>query len=175
MKKTITILAMMISILSFSQEAKFKFTQDGLTDYVITECKDKSAGELYKKTIDWINVNYTNPNEVIKAKVENEMIRIDGFGKSAFSRTFSDGTKADYDVTYTMEFQFQDGKYRIKYTHKGITVDNSEVFFKITDVINNIQDKNGNGWNNAKEQYQGFVQLQIDSLFNYITKKNNGW
>lgn len=170
MRKIILVLVLLVSINMFSQNGKFSFLPDGTSEYVVCTTPNLKATELYNKTINWININYKNPTEAIKAKVENEMIRIDGFGRGAFSRTFTSGNRADYDVTYTMEFQFQDGKYRIKYTHNGITVDGGQVFFKITDVINNITDKNGNSWNDAKAQYEKYIQQQADSLFNYITK-----
>lgn len=170
MKKNILGLILFTSINMLSQDKKFTFLADGTSDFIVYNAQNLKASDLYNKTINWININYKNPNEVIKAKVENEMIRIEGFGKSAFSRKFASGNKADYDVSYTMEFQFQDGKYRIKYMHDGITVDGGKVFFKITDVINNIADKNGNAWTDCKSQYENFVQQQTDSLFNYIIK-----
>jgi Domain of unknown function (DUF4468) with TBP-like fold len=175
MKKALLGLFILVSINMFSQNEKFTFLNDGTSDFVVCITPNVKASNLYNKTINWININYKNPAKVIKAKIENEMIRIDGFGSGAFSRTFSSGTKANYDVTYTIEFQFQDGKYRIKYVHTGITVESNQVFFKITDVLNNVKDQNDNGWSNSKEQYENFVQLQIDSLYNYITKPKNDW
>lgn len=170
MKKIILTVILLISVNAFSQTEKFYFKPDGTSEYQVFETPNFKASELYQKTINWININYKNPNSVIKAKVENEMIRIDGFGQNVFSRTFKSGSKGNYDVKYTIEFEFQDSKYRVKYIHNGITVDGKQVFFSFTDVINNIPDKNGNVWTNAKEDYEKYIQTQLDSLFNYITR-----
>ena len=84
MKKIIYFLLATISIsnLSFGQETEFKFTKEGFTDFVVTQCEGKTQAELYKKALDWVSVTYKNPKEVIKAQIENDYIRIEGSSNS---------------------------------------------------------------------------------------------
>lgn len=87
--------------------------ENGLTDYVVLETKDLTAKDEYLRTIDWIKRNYNTPDEVIKAKIENEYIRIQGVGKNIYSLK-SLGLKTFYDIRYQIEFHFKDG--RIKFS-----------------------------------------------------------
>ena len=80
--KKIGMLLLLVSGIMTAQETEFKFTKDGFTDYVIGTVPNKTASELYKKSIDWINITYKNPREVIKAQIENDYIRIEGISSS---------------------------------------------------------------------------------------------
>lgn len=42
-------LALTLSTIGYCQEAEFKFTKDGFTDYVVTQCEGKTQSEIYKK------------------------------------------------------------------------------------------------------------------------------
>ena len=112
MKKNILIVAVFLfTILGFSQETEFKFTKEGFTDFVITEVPNKIQTELYKKTLDWISMNYNNPKEVIKAQIENDYIRIEGLKSSALCMKILLSNMCD-DAKYQIEIYFKDGKYK---------------------------------------------------------------
>lgn len=175
MKKNSLLIALFLVAFSINAQTTFQFNPDGTTDYVVYSVEKVTAADIYKKIINWVNETFKNPNEVIKAKIENEMIRIDGYLSSAFNRTFASGGKADYDITFTMEIQIQDGKFRMKYTHNVITVDGGVVHFKFTDVLQNTPDINGNAWSGAKEQYESNVSKLMESLFTYIAKPKEKW
>jgi len=110
MKKVLFIL-LLISAFANAQEAEFKFTKDGFTDYVIGTVPNKTASELYKKTIDWINITYKNPKEVIKGQIENEYIRIEGFKSSMLCKKIL-GSNICENGRYQIEISFKDGKYK---------------------------------------------------------------
>lgn len=165
----------MITSISNSQTSTFKFNEDGSTDYVLYNVDKATAKDLYTKTLNWINTTYKNPELVLKAKVENEMIRIETFNTKTFSRKFQSGTIAEYDSKYTLEIEFQDGKYRIKYSHNEISIEGMQVYFKFTDVLNNVADKNGNDFKDCKQQYESNVQSLFNSLNEYITKPKEKW
>lgn len=150
----------------------FKFNPDGTAEFCMYQADKLTAAEIYTKTINWINETYKNPDAVIKGKVENEMVRIDGFNDKMFTRTVSSGKVIDYGVKYTMEIQVQDNKFRIKFIHNDFDI---KMFFPFTDVVNNIADKNGNAWNGSIGQYEANVQKLMDSLYGYITKPKEKW
>lgn len=111
MKKILLGLLMLVSFYSNAQPTEFKFTKEGFTDYVVGIVEGKTAQELYKKTIDWINVTYKNPKEVIKAQIENDYIRIEG-SKSNMLCIKSLGMLNCSDVRYQIEISLKDGKYK---------------------------------------------------------------
>ena len=56
MKQIVYLLLATISILnfSFSQETEFKFDKEVFTDFVVTQCEEKTQAELYKKALNWV-------------------------------------------------------------------------------------------------------------------------
>ena len=103
-------LMMCSTLLSFGQDSLFILNQDGLTDYIVTNCDGKTQNDLYKKTLDWILVTYNTPSSVIKAQIENNYIRIEG-SAGHLVRTGGFGA-ANYLTRYQIEISFKDGKYK---------------------------------------------------------------
>lgn len=107
MKKTIAITSLLIlSISSFSQE--FKFTKEGLTDYVVVEIEGTQQ-ELYDGAIRWIKETYMNYNEVIQMKIEGEKVRFSGLRKDYICYTAITETACS-DGRYVIEFSFKNSK-----------------------------------------------------------------
>jgi hypothetical protein len=111
MKKILLLLFIVMSFYSNAQETEFKFTKEGFTDFVVGVVEGKTAQELYKKTIDWINVTYKNPKEVIKAQIGNDYIRLEG-SKSNMLCMKSLGLLTCRDVRYQIEISLKDGRYK---------------------------------------------------------------
>lgn len=86
-----------------AQDTDFKISKEYITNFLITNCDGKTKLEMYKKTIDWISINFKNPKEVIQTQIENEMIRIEGFTENF------NGTS---NASYLIEISFKDGKYK---------------------------------------------------------------
>lgn len=106
MKKVLFVLTVLNILLPKkvkAQEVEFNISKDKITNYLISNCDGKSKEELYKKTIDWISINFKNPKEVIQSQIENEMIRIEGFTKNF------NGTS---NASYLIEISFKEGKYK---------------------------------------------------------------
>ena len=125
MKQLMMMVLMMYStIVSFGQDSLFTLNQNGLTDYVITNCDGKTQNELYKKTLDWVLVTYNTPSSVIKAQIENNYVRIEGSAKYLV-RTGGFGA-ASYLTRYQIEISFKDNKYKFDILNIEIYVPSSQ-------------------------------------------------
>jgi hypothetical protein len=113
-----TLKIMMIALMmcfvnvSFGQDSLFRLTPDGLNDFVITKCHDKSQIDLFKKTIEWISVTYKNPSSVIKSQIENNYIRIEG--SAGHLVHFGNLGGKSHLTRYQLEISFKDGRYRFE-------------------------------------------------------------
>lgn len=103
---------LLFSFFGFSQE-KLTITKDGFTPLVV-EVSGLSSQEIYLKTKEWLQVYYKNPQEVLKADIPNEMIRINGFAVDGYKMK-NLGMVFGYDYDYVLEIQFKEGKYRFNY------------------------------------------------------------
>ena len=86
----------------------FQFNENGLTDYLVKEFEGVSQQELFDSTVNWIKETYKNPEEVIKARIDNEKVRFEGFKSSAFNTTVL--FKEYRDGKYSIEISFKEGK-----------------------------------------------------------------
>jgi hypothetical protein len=74
-----------------------------------------TATELYNKAINWVNVTYKNPEEVIKGKVDSDYLRLEGF-TSNLTKSSTLGMTSYYDVRYTVKLNFKDGRFKYEIT-----------------------------------------------------------
>ena len=109
MRKIIALLLICSSSLAQTNVTEFTLTKEnGLTDYVVIPFEGKTAPELYKKALQWFEVYYKNPDEVLKGKIENDYLRFTGakFGIICINAL----GRNCYNSKYTVEISFKDGK-----------------------------------------------------------------
>ena len=188
MKKTILLIVILVSAVSFSQNnvdavskkkkqntsEKFTYDASGLSPRDVTMSVRKSKkGDLYSKTLDWLDEKYKNGNQVIEKKEKNDKIRFEGFTDNAICY----GTGADYGcegLTYQIEISFEDGQYKLKplklsydSTKKGkvnMNLNKSEYY-----------DKNGkidNDYSKVPSQIETLFNGLNESLLNYLTNED---
>lgn len=156
MRKVLLKLTLFFSVLSFCQEATFKFTKDGFTDYVVTNVDNKTQSELYKKALDWVQITYKNPNEVLKAQIENDYIRIEG-------RTLELFTSGGISIpaNYIVEIYFKDNKYKFDIISCLLKESGSE----LTNEYGKFFNKNG-----EVKPFLKNAPNQIEYTFNALNK-----
>tara|TARA_B110000259_G_C13788461_1_gene311592 strand:- start:45 stop:563 length:519 start_codon:yes stop_codon:yes gene_type:complete len=75
-------------------------TKDGITDYVVSDCEGIAKDVMYSKAIEWVNLTFKNPSEVLIANLENNLIRLE------FSETSTPIKK------FVIDIQFRDNRYK---------------------------------------------------------------
>lgn len=154
MKKILFLL--MVTSSMFSQ-SKIEFTKDGITP-VVTEIEGMTAEELYNKTKEWLQISYKNPSKVIGGDIPNEMIRINGFGETFFRVKFLQSY--DYDLNYSIEFNFKDGKYKFNFISDRISHPRNAVGFDEKDFFK----KEGGVRKVYKVSYETYLK-SVESLY----------
>lgn len=123
MKNLLFTLALLLSFGSYAQEKRIQVTSKNPTfppQYVVVEKDSMSVEDGYQRAIEWINITYKNPAEVIKSQIENKYIRMTGFASGLYTADRM-GMIAPYNVNYTIEFNFREGK--VKFEITGATYD----------------------------------------------------
>ena len=116
MKKILfTLTLSLLTIISFAQ-ASFTLSEekpDFPPQFIVLEIDSLSIEDGYKRTLEWININYNTPSKVIKSQIENKYVRIQGVSKNGF--TFVNMGMTFYkDIRYTIEFKFKENKNTLK-------------------------------------------------------------
>ncbi len=115
MQMKLILIFILLSFGSYGQDSVFTFTPNGFTDYVVNKIEGKSQNELYKKTIDWVTITYKSPSDVIKAKIENDFIRIEGSNNDMMCLKVL-GSPSCNLAKYLIEISFKEGKYKFDLT-----------------------------------------------------------
>jgi hypothetical protein len=172
------ILLLVISISSYSYGQKLVLNPTGF-EPVVYQIDSIKAPTIYKRAMDWVQITYKNPKESLKASIENENIRLEGFTENAFVRTFKDGSKSNYGLFYTLEINIKDGKYRFVFTPNQIVTDDKIKIFRfgIPDFFDGKADVNGNAYEGCASTLETSTNALAVSLYNYILgkKDNNNW
>jgi hypothetical protein len=132
MKKLLLLSALLIFAFGFGQEhkhpVKFKYELTNelsnsklpylkgylskINNYVVIELEG-SQDENYIKVLDYINLNFKNPQNVIVSKLENRYIKINGTAKDLY-RQWKAGVTFDFDIRYSIFFQVKENKIKIE-------------------------------------------------------------
>ena len=184
MKKILLGLLMLMSFYSNAQETEFTFTSEkGMTDYIVTPIEGKTAPEIYKKVIEWIKVNYKNPNEVILSTIENEYIRFEGVSDISKSKS-----------KYQIEISIKDGRYKFDLIGLQVYVSPNQMGtpvgwnnYYVNFISNSTKESRENmyksdgsykGWCKNTSEIPTFFNELNKSLFDSIVstvKKTDGW
>ncbi len=128
MKKLLLLITILTTVINgFSQEYYFLPTTNGLINgvdgkpYFVIEIPNKKAKDIYNAIIDKVTRSYDKPKEVIVAQKEFSYIKMYGFQP----KSIGSGEYSGYDLTYNIEIEIKDGKYRFFFSNLIMTKDSS--------------------------------------------------
>ena len=87
-----------------AQTPKFSILKNGHTSFIVINFDSLNSKELYQKSLEWFPTYFKYPNEVIKSKIENKLVRFEGYQRKYTGML---------DCTYTIDLEFKDGKLKI--------------------------------------------------------------
>lgn len=88
-----------------SSPNRFVITKQGVTDYVVVNVPNKDAKTIYDKTLNWASESFRTPTEVIKAKIPNEKVILEGSYQWRGQPIY---------LTYRMIISIKDNKYKLE-------------------------------------------------------------
>lgn len=162
MKLKALLLMAFITTSIFAQDTEFKFSKEGLTDFIVTNY-DSPAKDSYNRALAWIKENNKSA-DAIKSSVENEKIVFQG-NKENFLCSKAGGTIVCSNATYTIELTFKDGKYKMAVTEIVLKDANSKISRPNLDDFSEYYDKEGN-----VKKYLSDAPTAYESLFNGLNK-----
>tara|TARA_B100000963_G_scaffold337489_1_gene333533 strand:- start:713 stop:1246 length:534 start_codon:yes stop_codon:yes gene_type:complete len=114
MKKYLSVIFLILIISTNIISQDLKLGPNGVKEPVVFEF-NLTKSEIYKKSLNWVQETYKNPKEVLRANIENEKIRINGYAINAWWNK-SLGVKFTYNIDYTVQIEFKEGRCRFTYT-----------------------------------------------------------
>lgn len=164
--------------ITFAQDTQFKFSKEGLTDYIVTTFEG-SAKDTYNLALAWVKENSKKGYKIVTS-VEGEKLVIEG-GKENFLCSKAGGTNVCTYATFTIEINFKDGKF--KFEAIGLTEKPNNATTVVTHDLNDFSEYyNKDG---SLKKYKDDVPAAYESLFNGLNtslvtfmdkkKKADGW
>lgn len=111
MKHVLCILYIITTVTIANAQIEMKYENGAVIQHVIN-IDTASAANLYQGVNRWILKTYTNPDQVVKARLENEEIRGEGFQPNGL--TLSEFPPAKNGLRYSFKIEVKDG--RVRYT-----------------------------------------------------------
>ena len=152
-----------ITTSTFAQETEFKFSKDGLTDFIVTNY-DGSAKDTFNRASAWVKENSKKGYKIVSF-VENEKMTIEG-GKENFICSKAGGTTVCTYATFTIEITFKEGKFKLEAV--GLSEKPNNATNTIVHNLNDFSeyyDKDG-----SLKKYKDDVPAAYESLFNDLNK-----
>ncbi len=163
MKLRVLLLVAFISASAFAQETEFKFSKEGLTDFIVTTY-DGAAKDTYNRALAWVKEN-SKKGYVVTSSVEGEKMTIQGT-KDNFLCSKAGGTTVCTQGTFTIEINFKDGKYKFDAVGLSEKPNNGgAVVVHNLDDFSEYYDKDG-----SLKKYKDDVPAAYESLFNDLNK-----
>jgi len=103
-----TLCLSLLTIISFAQAPTFTLSEEKPTfpnQFVAIEVDGLTIPDGYNRALEWINITYNTPSEVIKSQVENKYIRIEGVLNNG--AVFA-------SLKYNIEFKFKDNRVKFE-------------------------------------------------------------
>lgn len=151
-----------LSASSFAQDTAFKFSKEGLTDFVVGTF-DGSAKDIYKWALMWAGENNPRPNAV-QQTVENEKIVFQGI-KENFLCSKAGGTNVCSTALYTIEISIKEGKYKFDVTLLVLKDKSGKGTQVNLNDFSEYYDKEG-----KLKKYMNDVPATYEALFNDLHK-----
>lgn len=163
MKVKALLLMAFISASTFAQDTEFKFSKEGLTDFIVTTYEG-SAKDIYNLTLAWVKENSKKGYKVVSS-VEGEKMTIEG-GKENFLCSKAGGTNVCTYGTFTIAISFKEGKF--KFEAVGLTEKPNNSTTVVTHDLNDFSEYyNKDG---SLKKYKDDVPAAYETLFNELNK-----
>lgn len=189
MKKLFTLITLIISISLSAQYFETtdsevttgsKFAQGKFRTMSTTAIaqKEGTASELYQKAINWVNENYKSPEDVIKGKIENEYLKING-SMDNLMYIYVLGSPIAYNGRYTMEFRFRDGRFKVDIISIEIYIPSSQYTtggwqdYGFTYKLANRKGKPDKGGRKSYDRASSYFNSIVDDIVNYTEGSSN--
>tara|TARA_R110000744_G_scaffold218569_1_gene337354 strand:- start:1744 stop:2322 length:579 start_codon:yes stop_codon:yes gene_type:complete len=180
MKQLFTFLAILsINFSSIAQSQTFTLNNSDRTtfpnQFIALEVDSLSIEEGYKRTIEWINITYNTPSEVIKSSLDNKYIRIQGVASNLY--TYDPLGSLSADVRYSIEFAFKDNRVKFDVTGTEFYISPSQYaaggWTQLNFNNSKMYRKNGKPKKSAikkSNQVMGYFNELAESLNSYLNK-----
>lgn len=142
---------------------------------VVTQTPNLTAQELYTKTKAWVNHYFHDAKEVTQADQPNTLLRLDGFTPGFYN--IKSITTTYYDLSYTIEFAFKDGRYKMDFYPNQASNKGQPLLFSIDSFFKKKDGTVKKTYKTAVASFNESLNSLYLSHYNYVTGNtpNKDW
>ena len=131
------------------------------------------ASNIYAKTIEWIEANYDNPDDMIVANLENKELSLKVIEPKVWVSNRI-GTDNNYDMEYTLKIEFKDGRYKISYNLGNFEKNGTRLTTTQKDLFKKFDGSVKYNYDGAVSGIEEKLNEKTTSLYNHIMGIDNG-
>lgn len=171
MKKTIILIFVLSSSMSFSQIPKIKLTSKGI-DIVNVAFADLTVENTFKRTVEWLAINHDDIDDIMEVNNQSNAIIIRTVEPNVWT-PFRGGKVDKYNIEYTLIIEFNQQGFSLSYQLGKFEKDGK----KLTTSSEDLFDKHkGNVLDNYKDAVTGIenkLNANNESLCQFISTYDN--
>jgi len=167
MKNLTFILAMVCtSLYGQNNDSIFKYESLLMSDQIVRHVPKMSQLTLYSKTLEWVGKTYLKPDNVVIAKQDSSMLRIEGTSVS-LCLIKSYGMDVRMMAKYILQFDFKAERFRVSIMSSQIGGSDGVSFMPTLNYLKAAGAiQNGHS---VKDKYQAILDSQIE-LYNGLVE-----
>ena len=174
LKVVLTTLGLLLTLAVNSQEIKIELKGGNLIVLKIIDFPNHSKEILYNKTIEWLAYSFRDQDVAELAKIENQMIRTQGYTTGVFKGQMGYRLGLKYDI----QFDIKDDKVRFSiYNLRSVSANGANNFSLEAELLKNGKLKKGKKFSNFKNEGDFAVNKIYFDFVNFInnSEKVNDW
>jgi hypothetical protein len=141
------------------QSDKFEYATTGLIKSVVIEVPSKTNEEMFNKSMNWVKETWTNPDIVLKMKIDNEKIRVGAIAKDLVKvKGYA------FNLNYIIEISFKDNKYKFEIV--SLTTENTADYLNLPNF--KTDKRMIKNFGNTPIDIENYFNALNQSLKNYI-------
>ncbi|WP_336092483.1 hypothetical protein [Leeuwenhoekiella sp. CH_XMU1409-2] len=120
---------LLLTTVCFAQEVDSLYiTPNGLNGYAVLKAPG-SAEDLYNKSLEYLHLNFKQPDSIIKNKLPGKILRWQGIyiNKVEF---YQNGSLVGASIQLLMDWRFQEGRVKYEIVDATVLVAGMPIFYK---------------------------------------------
>ncbi len=171
MRKTIILIFVFNSLMSFSQIPKINLTSKGIA-IVNVSFADLTLENTFKRTVEWLALNHDDIDEIMQVNNQSKAIIIRTIEPNVWT-PFRGGKIDKYNIEYTLIIEFNQQGFSLCYQLGNFEKEGKKLSTSTKDLFNRLKGVVRENYKEAVTGIENKLNANNESLYQFISTYDN--